>query len=42
MPFYEGTDEAKEAYFASAQKSAVILQICGTELKRIDSETIIG
>ncbi|MBO5081758.1 MAG: DUF58 domain-containing protein [Lachnospiraceae bacterium] len=42
MPLYEGTDEAKEAYFASAQKSAVILQICGTELKRIDSETIIG
>ncbi len=42
MPLYEGSDEAKEAYFASAQKSAVILQICGTELKRIDSETIIG
>lgn len=42
MPLYEGSDEAKEAYFASAQKSAVLLQICGTELKRIDSEIIIG
>lgn len=42
MPLYDGVDEAKEAYFASAQKSAVILQICGTGLKRLDSETIIG
>ena len=42
MPLYEGGDEAKEAYFASAQKAAVILQICGTHLKRIDSDTVIG
>lgn len=42
LPLYEGENEAKEAYFASLQKSAVILQILGTELKRIDSETIIG
>lgn len=42
MPLYEGTEDAKEAYFASAQKSAVILQICGTELKRLDSEAVIG
>lgn len=42
MPLCEGDNEAKEAYFASAQKSAVILQICGTELIRIDSETVVG
>ncbi len=42
LPLYDGEEDAKEAYFASAQKSAVILQICGTQLKRLDSETIIG
>lgn len=42
LPLYEGITEAKDAYFASSQKSATILHICGTELKRLDSETIIG
>lgn len=42
QPLYEGTTIARDAYFASSQKAATILHICGTELKRLDSETIIG
>ncbi len=42
LPIYDGTNEAKEAYFASSQKAATILHICGTDLKRLDSENIIG
>lgn len=42
LPLYEGNCDAKDAYFASSQKAAIILHICGTDLKRLDSEIIIG
>lgn len=42
LPLYEHSSEAKDAYFSSSQKSATILHVCGTELKRLDSEIIIG
>lgn len=42
LPLYEADNYAKENYFASAQKSAVILHINGETLNRIDSDTIIG
>ncbi len=42
QPLYEGETEAKDAYFASSQKSATILHICGSELKRLDGDVIIG
>ena len=42
LPLYEYADEAKNAYFASSQKSAAILHISGTTLKRLDMDAIIG
>ncbi len=42
QPLYDGNTDAKDNYFASAQKAATILHICGTDLKRLDSENLIG
>ncbi len=42
LPLYDGGNEAKEAYFASSQKSATILHISGTNLTKLDAETAIG
>lgn len=42
LALYEDGNAAKEAYFASSKKSAVILHICGSTLTRLDSDTIIG
>lgn len=36
LPLYEGSDEAKEAYFASHQKSTLMLSVYGREIKLLE------
>ena len=37
-----GEAAAKDAYFASSQKAATILHICGKKIQRIDQDNAIG